>query len=197
MIKQLIKFSAMIALVTVAACDDQVVKTDNDSARIVATDYLDHISADIAKVRDYVPKNAVMAHRGSTFWTPEETEAAYRWAREMGADYLEADLQVSKDGVILALHDDNLKRTTNIELVYGEDVPSGRQDYYERIGYTPEKAKEKVKKDKELFRPNFACYYTYEELMELDAGSWFNQANIEQARDGFAEQHQYISTLKD
>ena len=42
---------------------------------------------------------AVMAHRGSTFWAPEETESAWRWAREMGADYLESDLQCTKDGV--------------------------------------------------------------------------------------------------
>lgn len=57
-----------------------------------------------------------MAHRGSTFWAPEETESAWRWAREMGVDYLESDLQCTKDGVILANHDDNLKRTTNIEM---------------------------------------------------------------------------------
>ena len=75
-----------------------------------------------------------MAHRGSTFWTPEETESAWRWAREMGADYLESDLQCTKDGVILANHDDNLKRTTNIENVYGELVPATRKAFYMRYG---------------------------------------------------------------
>ncbi len=66
--------------------------------------------------------DAVIAHRGSTFWTPEETEAAYRWARNMGADYLELDVQRTKDGVLMALHDDNLRRTTNIESIYPERV---------------------------------------------------------------------------
>ncbi|MBQ1648069.1 MAG: glycerophosphodiester phosphodiesterase, partial [Bacteroidales bacterium] len=61
-----------------------------------------------ADVNSYVPDHAVMAHRGSTYWAPEETESAWRWAREMGADYLESDLQCTKDGVILANHDVNL-----------------------------------------------------------------------------------------
>ena len=57
------------------------------------------LSEKMAAVRDYVPLYAVIAHRGSTYWAPEETESAWRWAREMGADYLESDLQCSKDGV--------------------------------------------------------------------------------------------------
>ena len=84
---------------------------------------MDHLTPDMIKVRDYVPEYAVVAHRGSSFWTPEETEAAYRWAREIGADYLECDMQVSKDVVVFALHDDNLKRTTNIDNVFGETIP--------------------------------------------------------------------------
>ena len=94
----------------------------------------------MAKVRDYVPDYAVMAHRGSTFWAPEETESAWRWAREMGADYLESDLQCTKDGVILANHDDNLKRTTNIENVYSELVPATRKAFYMRHGMSEEEA---------------------------------------------------------
>ena len=54
------------------------------------------ISAEMAKVRDYVPPYAVMAHRGSTFWAPEETESAWRWAREMGADYLDPTFSVRR-----------------------------------------------------------------------------------------------------
>ena len=84
------------------SCENQKFNdTFVDSERV----HVDTLSTELQKVRDYVPQYAVVAHRGSTYWTPEETEAAYRWAREMGADYLEADLQVSKDGVILALHE--------------------------------------------------------------------------------------------
>ena len=99
------------------SCENQKFNdTYADAERV----HLDTLSAEMQKVRDYVPELAVVAHRGSTYWAPEETESAYRWARETGADYLEADLQVSKDGVILALHDTDLKRTTNIEDVFGE-----------------------------------------------------------------------------
>ena len=69
------------------------------------------------EVLDYLPRNIVIAHRGTTYWAPEETEAAMRWARNIGADYLELDLQRTKDGVLIALHDVNLRRTTNVETV--------------------------------------------------------------------------------
>ena len=120
------------------SCEDQ--KFNNINVDVDRVE-LDHLTADMIKVRDYVPEYAVVAHRGSTFWAPEETEAAYRWAREIGADYLECDMQVSKDGVVLALHDDNLKRTTNIENVFGETLPFDiRKAYYQKIGYTATEA---------------------------------------------------------
>ena len=163
--------------------------------------HLDTLSAEMQKVRDYVPELAVVAHRGSTYWTPEETESAYRWARETGADYLEADLQVSKDGVILALHDTDLKRTTNIEDVFGERFPEAERYYYytKLLNYSDDEAKKRIADDKEAFVPNYPCSYTYYELLMLDAGSWFNQdaVSAEQARSGFETNYQYISTLED
>ena len=107
-------------------------------------------------------------------------------------------MQVSKDGVVLALHDDNLKRTTNIENVFGETIPYEiRKAYYQKIGYSAEEADALVKEDAKNFVPNLPAYYTYEELMMLDAGTWFNETSIEQARPSFASQNQYISTLED
>ena len=50
------------------------------------------------EVLDYLPRNIVIAHRGTTYWAPEETEAAMRWARNIGADYLELDLQRTISG---------------------------------------------------------------------------------------------------
>lgn len=64
------------------SCENQKfndVKVDVDRVHV------DELSPEMIKVRDYVPEYAVIAHRGSTFWTPEETESAYRWAREIGA----------------------------------------------------------------------------------------------------------------
>lgn len=177
------------------SCEMQdVTNVDRDAARIETK----HISPEMAKVRDYVPDMAVIAHRGSVFWVPEETEAAWRWAREMGADYLESDLQCSKDGVILANHDDNLKRTTNIENVFGETVPATRVQFYmERAGMTKEQAEAQVQADRLSFTPFYTKSYFYEELMMLDAGTWFNEDMPEQARASFSTQKQYVSTLED
>lgn len=61
-----------------------------------------------------LPWPAVIAHRGASFDAPEETIPAYTLARDLGADYLEMDIQRTKDGVLIALHDDVLERTTNI-----------------------------------------------------------------------------------
>lgn len=195
MLKQFVNLGLVFSLPLLAiSCQEDHVTEVNEDARVV---HVDRISDDMAKVRDYVPYMAVMAHRGSTFWTPEETESAYRWAREMGADYLEADLQCTKDGVVLALHDDNLSRTTNIQAVYGEDVPSTRKQFYMNHGMSEAAAEAQVKKDKEGFVPYYAKAYMYEELMKLDAGTWFNNSTPNQARRGFSEHHQYISALSD
>lgn len=44
---------------------------------------LDHLTPDMIKVRDYVPSTLLWL-TGIDIWTPEETEAAYRWARNRG-----------------------------------------------------------------------------------------------------------------
>ena len=147
-------------------------------------------------VNSYVPSHAVMAHRGSTYWAPEETESAWRWAREMGADYLESDLQCTKDGVILANHDVNLTRTTDIEEVFGPGVPASRRDFYLFWGFSEQDVDEQLKYDRQDFVPYHASSYYYAELLALDAGSWFNIARPEQARKGFSGS-QYVSALQD
>lgn len=53
----------------------------------------------------------VIAHRGASGHAPEHTMAAYRLALEMGADYIEQDLQLTRDGTLVVLHDDTLGRT--------------------------------------------------------------------------------------
>lgn len=147
-------------------------------------------------INSYVPQYAVMAHRGSTYWAPEETESAWRWAREMGADYLESDLQCTKDGVILANHDVNLTRTTDIEEVFGPGIPSTRRDFYLSLGFSAEDADAQLEFDARVFKPYHAASYYYAELLTLDAGSWFNTACPGQARPAFAGS-QYVSALQD
>ena len=119
------------------------------------------LDAEMAKVRDCVPALAVMAHRGSTYWTPEETESAWRWARETGADYLESDLQCTRDGIILANHDENLTRTTDIAEVFGEGIPACRLNFYLALGFSRADAEAQLERDKETFRPYYAASYYY------------------------------------
>jgi len=55
----------------------------------------------------------VIAHRGASGVAPENTMAAFQRAVEMGAGFIETDLQLSRDARLVALHDDTLDRTTN------------------------------------------------------------------------------------
>ncbi len=203
MFKHLLKPTLAIAIGTVAltSCENQEFTNEKEDAKRVDVQV---ISEEMAKVRDYVPLYAVIAHRGSTYWAPEETESAWRWAREMGADYLESDMQATKDGVVLANHDENLKRTTNIENVFSEYVPASRKDFYRSFKnadgsqhFSEADIDAQYNRDVADFRPYYTMSYYYEELCQLDAGSWFNETSLEQARPAFASKHQYVSALQD
>src|SRR5262245_25312629 len=55
----------------------------------------------------------VFAHRGSSFHLPEHTLAAYQRALAEGADGLECDVRLTRDGHLVCLHDRRLERTSN------------------------------------------------------------------------------------
>jgi glycerophosphoryl diester phosphodiesterase len=55
----------------------------------------------------------VLAHRGGRVDTPENTLAAFGHAIQLGADWLEFDVQMTRDGVLVVIHDDTVDRTTN------------------------------------------------------------------------------------
>ncbi|MGC9538608.1 glycerophosphodiester phosphodiesterase [Streptomyces sp. UG1] len=88
----------------------------------------------------------VIAHRGASAYAPENTLAAVDKAAELGIHWVENDVQRTKDGELVVLHDDNLKRTTDAEEVF------------------PDRAPWKVKD------------FTAAEIARLDAGSWFDSA---------------------
>ena len=54
-----------------------------------------------------------IAHRGASGYAPEHTFPAYDLALKQGADYIEQDLQLTKDGVLVVLHDETLDRTAS------------------------------------------------------------------------------------
>ncbi|MBG9914908.1 glycerophosphodiester phosphodiesterase [Bacillus sonorensis] len=57
----------------------------------------------------------VIAHRGASGYAPENTIAAFDKARKMMADYIELDVQMSKDGKLVVIHDTTVNRTTDID----------------------------------------------------------------------------------
>jgi len=102
-----------------------------------------------------LPYHAVVAHRGASYYAPENTVPAFIIARELGADYMECDVQRTRDGKLIIFHDETPNRTTDAAIVY-----PGREK-------------------------NPIGSFTYKELMKLDAGSWFNKKNPKRARESF------------
>lgn len=104
----------------------------------------------------------LVAHRGASAYAPEHTLAAYELGIEQGADFIEPDLQITRDGVLIALHDLTLERTTNVRELF------------------PDRFREEQVRG-ELARVWLANDFTLDEIKRLDAGSWFDPA-FEDAR---------------
>jgi glycerophosphoryl diester phosphodiesterase len=113
----------------------------------------------------------LVAHRGASGYAPEHTLAAYGLAIEQGADFVEQDLQLTKDGHFVCLHDPDLARTTNVAEVF------------------PDRAT--MRDVEETGKPHRGWYtidFTLAEIRQLDAGAWFNRANPFAASPGYAGQ---------
>jgi glycerophosphoryl diester phosphodiesterase len=92
---------------------------------------------------DLPDKPIIISHRGGGFYAPENTIEAMQYAVDQGITYLEVDVQVSNDGQLFLLHDDTLKRTTDVE-----DLYPNQADYD-------------------------AATFDMVDLRSLDAGSWY------------------------
>ncbi len=88
-----------------------------------------------------------IGHRGASGYAPEHTIASYDLAKKMGADYIEQDLQFTRDGVLVALHDETLNRTAR---------PTAESAPGDCTGLVRDK--------------------TLAQIKTCDVGSWFNQA---------------------
>ena len=109
----------------------------------------DAVRADSPKVFPPYAKPTLIAHRGASWDAPEHTLAAYELALQYGADFVEPDLQMTKDGVLVCLHDTSLERTTDVAKVF------------------PDRAK--VVDGKKTWP---VVEFTLAEILKLDAGSW-------------------------
>ncbi|MCB5166794.1 glycerophosphodiester phosphodiesterase [Streptomyces bambusae] len=87
-----------------------------------------------------------VAHRGASAYAPENTLEAVDYAERLGIDWVENDVQRTRDGELVVIHDDTLARTTDVETVF-----PGRSPW--RVGD-----------------------FTAAEIARLDAGSWFGAA---------------------
>ncbi|WP_030621816.1 glycerophosphodiester phosphodiesterase [Streptomyces sclerotialus] len=88
---------------------------------------------------------SVIAHRGAAKYAPENTLAAVDEADRRDVEWVENDVQRTKDGKLVVIHDTTLKRTTDAEEVYPKRSPW-------RVGD-----------------------FTAAEIARLDAGSWFDE----------------------
>jgi glycerophosphoryl diester phosphodiesterase len=66
--------------------------------------------------------NGVTAHRGGTMNAPENTLAAFQNAMEMGVDWLELDILLTKDGQLVVCHDRTTGRTADQDLAVAEST---------------------------------------------------------------------------
>lgn len=55
----------------------------------------------------------IFAHRGASGYAPENTLEAFRLAMEQGADGIELDVHLTKDGEVVVIHDETLDRTSD------------------------------------------------------------------------------------
>ncbi|MFI6000347.1 glycerophosphodiester phosphodiesterase [Streptomyces sp. NPDC051366] len=87
----------------------------------------------------------VYAHRGASAYAPENTLDAIDLAMRLGFDWVENDVQRTKDGELVVVHDDTLARTTDVEQAFPDRGPWRVKDF------------------------------TAAEIATLDAGSWFGE----------------------
>jgi glycerophosphoryl diester phosphodiesterase len=103
----------------------------------------------------------VIAHRGDCFRGPENTLRAAMLARQAGADAWEFDVQLSRDGVPVVIHDESLLRTTDVAHRFRGDPRAGG--------------------------PFLVSEFDYDEIRSLDAGSWFlSEGNRPRTAHAFA-----------
>jgi glycerophosphoryl diester phosphodiesterase len=100
-------------------------------------------------------RKILVAHRGASAYAPEHTFESYQLALKQGADFVEQDLQISRDGILVCLHDLTLERTTNVKEIFPtrfrEELISGA-----------------------VMRHWYVFDFTLREIKQLDAGSWFD-----------------------
>ncbi|AJZ85211.1 MULTISPECIES: glycerophosphodiester phosphodiesterase [Streptomyces] len=110
-----------------------------------------------------------VAHRGASAYAPENTLAAVDAADDLGIDWVENDVQRTRDGELIVMHDTTLSRTTDVEQVFPDRAPWNISDF------------------------------TLDEIEKLDAGGWFGAEfkgetvpTLEEYMDRVSDNHQKL-----
>ncbi|MBP5192332.1 MAG: glycerophosphoryl diester phosphodiesterase membrane domain-containing protein [Eubacterium sp.] len=93
---------------------------------------------------DYMNKVTITAHRGASKKAPENSLSAFEVAIEDGADVVELDVRQTKDGVVVVMHDENLKRTCGVNKKVGNLTYEELQGIYIDAGHKDKYPNEKI-----------------------------------------------------
>jgi glycerophosphoryl diester phosphodiesterase len=141
-----VSFSFFIALMVIAELPGSFMAAQSQSK--------------IQNLKSKTQRPLLVAHRGASGYAPEHTLLAYELAIAQGADFVEQDLQITKDGVLVCMHDPEMSRTTNVKQVF------------------PDRATERdVEGQGNKKRGWYVVDFTLAEIKQLDAESWFYTTN--------------------
>lgn len=120
----------------------------------------------------------IVGHRGACGYRPEHTLESYELAISMGADYIEPDLVISKDGVLIARHENEISETTDVAEKFPSRKTTKKIDGKEITGWFTEdftikelkslKAKERLPFRSQDYNGKFEIP-TFSEVLELVA----------------------------
>ena len=102
-------------------------------------------------LRDRGAHPVIVVHRGDSFHAPENTLEAAHLAWKAGADAWELDVQMTRDGIPIVLHDESLSRTTDVATRFKDDPRAQR-------GF-------------------LVSDFDFSEVRSLNAGEWFVAAD--------------------
>ncbi|MBW4639737.1 MAG: esterase-like activity of phytase family protein [Gloeocapsa sp. UFS-A4-WI-NPMV-4B04] len=94
--------------------NDTTIKLKADDSLLATLTGVDASTISIADFVSTAPRPLIIGHRGASGLRPEHTLASYELAIEQGADFIEPDVVSTKDGVLIARHENEISGTTNV-----------------------------------------------------------------------------------
>ncbi len=94
--------------------NDTTIKLKADDSLLATLTSVDAKTISIADFVSTAPRPLIIGHRGASGLRPEHTLASYELAIEQGADFIEPDVVSTKDGVLIARHENEISGTTDV-----------------------------------------------------------------------------------